>query len=109
MAMLENWRNTAYAKDMNTREGQMFWGNYFNLEKGIYEKLLEDGSYAYAFFNMGETSENVNTVFSEESNLRDVWAKEDLGVLDTLNFIMPKHTVRIIKSEKKATKFEVMI
>ena len=75
----------------------------------IYEKLLEDGSYAYAFFNMGETSENVNTVFSEESNLRDVWAKEDLGVLDTLNFIMPKHTVRIIKSEKKATKFEVMI
>ena len=42
MAMLENWRNTAYAQDMNTREGQMFWGNYFNLEKGIYEKLLEN-------------------------------------------------------------------
>ena len=42
MAMLENWRNTAYAKDMNTREGQMFWGNYFAIEKGIYEKLLEN-------------------------------------------------------------------
>ena len=42
MAMLENWRNTAYGKDMNTREGQMFWGNYFAVEKGIYEKLLEN-------------------------------------------------------------------
>jgi hypothetical protein len=40
--MLENWRNTAYAKDMNTREGQMFWGNYFAVEKGIYEKILEN-------------------------------------------------------------------
>ena len=42
MAILENWRNTAYGKDMNTREGQMFWGNYFAVEKGIYEKLLEN-------------------------------------------------------------------
>jgi len=42
MAMLENWRATAYGKDMNTREGQMFWGNYFAVEKGIYEKLLEN-------------------------------------------------------------------
>ena len=42
MSMLENWRNTAYGKDMNTREGQMFWGNYFAIEKGIYEKLLEN-------------------------------------------------------------------
>lgn len=73
----------------------------------IYEKLLADGSYAYAFFNMGETSENVNTIFSEKSNLRDVWAKENLGALDTLTFTMPKHTVRIIKSEKKATSFSL--
>jgi len=40
MSMLENWRNAAYGKDMNSREGQMFWGNYFAIEKGIYEKLL---------------------------------------------------------------------
>ena len=40
--MLENWRSTAYGKDMNTREGQMFWGNYFAVEKSIYEKLLEN-------------------------------------------------------------------
>ncbi len=42
MSMLENWRNAAYGKDMNSREGQMFWGNYFAIEKGIYEKLLEN-------------------------------------------------------------------
>lgn len=40
MTMLENWRNIAYGKDMNSREGQMFWGNYFAIEKGIYEQLL---------------------------------------------------------------------
>ena len=42
MSMLENWREVAYSKDMNTKEGQLFWGNYFNIEKGIYEKLLEN-------------------------------------------------------------------
>ena len=40
--MLENWRNTAYGKDMNSRDGQMFWGNYFAIEKGIYEQLLSN-------------------------------------------------------------------
>ena len=75
----------------------------------VYEKVLEDGSYAYAFFNMGETSENIHTIFSEESALRDVWAKENLGSLDTLTFTIPKHTVRIIKSAKKATDFTFVV
>lgn len=42
MSLLESWREVAYSKDMNTKEGQLFWGNYFNIEKGIYEKLLEN-------------------------------------------------------------------
>lgn len=42
MSMLENWRTAAYGKDMNSKEGQIFWGNYFTIEKGIYEKLLAD-------------------------------------------------------------------
>ena len=75
----------------------------------VYEKLLEDGSYAYAFFNMGETSENITATFSEKTNPRDVWAKEDFGALDTLTLAMPKHTARIIKSEKKAISFETNI
>lgn len=42
MGILQEWRDYAYAKDMNTQEGQLFWANYFNLEKGVYEQLLEE-------------------------------------------------------------------
>ena len=42
MSLLQEWRDYAYSKDTNQREGQLFWANYFNLEKGIYEQLLED-------------------------------------------------------------------
>ena len=40
MALLETWRENAYGKDMNSKEGKLFWGNYFAVEKGIYEELL---------------------------------------------------------------------
>lgn len=40
MALLETWRENAYGKDMNSKEGKFFWGNYFAVEKGIYEELL---------------------------------------------------------------------
>lgn len=42
MSLLQDWRDNAYSKDMNTKEGQLFWGNYFAIEKGIYEKLLAE-------------------------------------------------------------------
>ena len=28
--LLEEWRNFAYSYDINTKNGQMFWMNYFN-------------------------------------------------------------------------------
>ncbi len=40
MALLEQWRKMAYETQMSTQQNNYFWGNYFNLEKGIYEKLL---------------------------------------------------------------------
>lgn len=40
MALLETWRENAYGKDMNSKEGKLFWENYFAVEKGIYEELL---------------------------------------------------------------------
>lgn len=40
MSLLSDWREKAYSKDMNQKEGKLFWGNYFAIEKGIYEKLL---------------------------------------------------------------------
>ena len=41
MTLLENWRQTAYETERDARSEQMFWANYFNQEKGIYEQILE--------------------------------------------------------------------
>lgn len=42
MSLLQEWREYAYAQDTNQKAGQLFWANYFNIEKGIYEKILAD-------------------------------------------------------------------
>ena len=38
--LLEQWRDTAYSKEMDQNSLQKFWGTYFQVEKEIYEKLL---------------------------------------------------------------------
>ena len=38
--LLEQWRDTAYSKEMDQNSLQKFWGPYFQIEKEIYEKLL---------------------------------------------------------------------
>ena len=40
MSLLQEWRDVAYAEDMDQKTGQVFWCNYFTIEKGIYEQLL---------------------------------------------------------------------
>ena len=40
MSLLTEWRDYAYSFDDNTRDGQRFWLNYFQIEQGIYEKIL---------------------------------------------------------------------
>ena len=42
MALLETWRKLAYETEMDQKQASEFWGNYFNLEKGIYEQILAD-------------------------------------------------------------------
>ena len=42
MSLLQEWRDYAYAKDTNQKDGALFWANYFNIEKGIYEQILSD-------------------------------------------------------------------
>ena len=42
MGLLKDWRDHAYGLDDRTPEGKQFWLNYFQIEKGIYEKLLEN-------------------------------------------------------------------
>lgn len=42
MSLLTDWREQAYTKDMNGKEGQKFWAEYFEIEKGIYQQLLNN-------------------------------------------------------------------
>ena len=41
MTLLEQWRNSAYEQERDARSEQMFWANYFNYEKGIYDQILK--------------------------------------------------------------------
>ncbi|WP_122642999.1 SEC-C metal-binding domain-containing protein [Luxibacter massiliensis] len=40
--LLDQWRDTAYNKDLTREQLEKFWGVYFNIEKEIYEQLLTD-------------------------------------------------------------------
>lgn len=42
MALLKEWHKIAYDESRDKGVIQRFWANYFNLEKGVYEKLLSD-------------------------------------------------------------------
>lgn len=39
MSLLQEWRDTAYSQE-NPKAEELFWNNYFAIEKGIYEQLL---------------------------------------------------------------------
>ena len=40
--ILEQWRSIAYDQQADRNKLQRFWANYFNIEKNIYEQLLEN-------------------------------------------------------------------
>lgn len=42
MALLKEWQKIAYDENKDKGLLQKFWANYFNLEKGVYEKLLAE-------------------------------------------------------------------
>ena len=42
MGLLKDWRDHAYGLDERTPEAQKFWKDYFLVEKGIYEQILQD-------------------------------------------------------------------
>ena len=73
MSLLQEWRDYAYAYDMNSRQGQMFWANYFNIEKEIYQKLLSDPDKVWE-----DTVENLAKEFDTE-------LKYFVGFLDGIN------------------------
>ena len=40
MSLLQDWRDQAYSQEMDQKEGEKLWREYFTLEKGIYEQIL---------------------------------------------------------------------
>ena len=42
MTLLEQWRNKAYGTELDDQARDRLWTEYFAVEKGIYEKLLQD-------------------------------------------------------------------
>ena len=40
--LLEKWRNSAYSEEQDQKKLQELWNDYFEKEKGIYEKLLKN-------------------------------------------------------------------
>ena len=42
MALLEQWQKVAYNEKADRGQLQRFWGSYFQIEKEIYEQLLEN-------------------------------------------------------------------
>ena len=42
MALLKKWQDMAYSESANKGDLQRLWSKYFEDEKGIYEKLLEE-------------------------------------------------------------------
>lgn len=73
MSLLEDWRNEAYGVDINSPQGKKFWEHYFQLEKGIYEKILADADNV------------VEGTVEELANKFDVELKIMVGVLDGID------------------------
>ena len=67
----------------------------------VMKKELQDGSCAYAFFNLGETTEQFLVSFAEPGYVLDVWAREDLFHDGKLFLQIAPHTVQIIRCEQK--------
>lgn len=72
MSLLEQWRQKAYNEQAGEKQYQMFWANYFELEKGFYESLLS-------------TSEVVTGTIPTLAEKYNVDTTTMVGILDGIN------------------------
>lgn len=64
----------------------------------VYKRMLEDGSLAVGFFNIGEMVATLKFPLSKAANVRDLWAKRTLGMYENeLVLELEPHTVRMLK------------
>lgn len=73
MSLLEDWRSVAYNQEANKGEIQRFWQRYFLLEKGVYEKLLDN------------PDEAVTGTVKELAEKYELSVMEMVGFLDGIN------------------------
>lgn len=73
MSLLTEWREHAYGLDTTKKEGQLFWANYFNLEKEVYDQLLSN------------PDETVTGTVEELAKKYNVELSIMVGILDGIN------------------------
>jgi hypothetical protein len=73
MGLLQEWRDYAYDQNADKGKLQKFWANYFLIEKGIYEQLLET------------PDEVVTGTVKELAEKYDVSIQTMVGFLDGIN------------------------
>ena len=64
----------------------------------VFRRVLDGGDRAYMALNLGETAESVTIWQDAPAEVRDVWAKRDLGRTDAVRIRMEPHTVRIFRA-----------
>ncbi len=85
MALLKEWRDAAYSNQMDQAALQKFWGAYFEIEKGIYEQLLENPDeevkgtvkelaekYGIEVFTMTGFLDGINDSLKEENPIEEM-------------------------------------
>lgn len=72
MSLLDEWRQAAYNEEADQEQYQLFWANYFNLEKGFYQSLLS-------------SNEAVTGTIPELAKKYDVNVLTMVGILDGIN------------------------
>ncbi len=73
MALLQDWQKIAYNEKADKGQLQRFWNNYFLLEKGIYEQLLNN------------PDEKVEGTVKELAEKYQISVMEMTGFLDGIN------------------------
>lgn len=75
---------------------------YREADRIVWTAQGEDGSVYVALFNAGEQNDTVSVSLSQlgltgAQHVRDLWKREDLGVLDELSFSLPPHSSLLLK------------
>ena len=105
MTILEQWRSVAYNQNADKNKLQRFWANYFNIEKNIYEQLLENPDeivsgtvkelaekYGQDVMTMVGFLDGINESLKEENPIEDLSEKYEYSDDYGMKIIIEKKT-----------------